>query len=53
MDIERIVAHGPVSPERVVILRLTWSRRLLVVHMDPRDLARYEIRTVKLFPRRR
>jgi hypothetical protein len=53
MDIERIDPHGPEPDHRVVILRLTWSRRLLVVRLDPCDPGRYQIRTVKVFPRRR
>lgn len=53
MDIERIDPHGPAPDKRVVILRLTWSRRLLVVHLDPYDPDRHEIRTIKLFPQRR
>jgi hypothetical protein len=53
MDIERIDHPGPEPDHRLVILRLTWSRRLLVVHMDPYDPGRYEIRTIRIFPRRR
>jgi hypothetical protein len=53
MDIERIELHGPEPDKRVVILRVTWSRRLLVVHMDPNYPDRYEIHTVRLFPLRR
>ncbi|GAA2277776.1 hypothetical protein GCM10010402_37920 [Actinomadura luteofluorescens] len=53
MDIERIDDHGPEPDRRVVVLRINWSRRLLVVHMDPYDPDRYTIRTVRLFPLRR
>jgi hypothetical protein len=53
MDIERLEPHGPQPDERVVILRITWSRRLLVVHMHPCDPDHYTIRTIRLFPLRR
>lgn len=53
MDIERVASHGPEPDKRIVVLRLTWSRHLLVVHMDPYDPDRYEIRTIRIFPRRR
>ncbi|MFB4299137.1 hypothetical protein [Actinomadura sp. NTSP31] len=53
MDLERLAPSGPEPDERVVILRLTWSRRLLVVRMNPYDPDRYEIRTIRIFLRRR
>ncbi|MFC4048309.1 hypothetical protein ACFOY4_01325 [Actinomadura syzygii] len=52
MDIERIDPDGPAPDKGVVILRLTWGRRVLVVHLDPYDPDHYEIRTIRLFPRR-
>jgi hypothetical protein len=53
MDTGRIGGRGSQPRKQLVILRITWSRRLLFIHMDPYDPHHYEIHTIRLFSLRR